>query len=89
MVHFQLDKVTNGSRISPAFANRQQALFSLTQYKVLPNACTKFQNPRSSSSWEIFDGKKRLHANKHTIIVMEKEKKISYIPTIYSKGRWV
>ena len=33
--------------------------FSLTQYnKLIPNICTIFQNPRFSSSWEIFDEKK-------------------------------
>ena len=26
-----------------------------TMQKVIPNICTKFQNPRHSSSWEIFD----------------------------------
>ena len=26
-----------------------------TIQQVIPNICTKFQNPRRSSSWEIFD----------------------------------
>ena len=26
-----------------------------TVQQVIPNICTKFQNPRRSSSWEIFD----------------------------------
>ena len=26
-----------------------------TKQQVIPNICTKFQNPRRSSSWEIFD----------------------------------
>ena len=26
-----------------------------TIQQVIPNICTKFQNPRHSSSWEIFD----------------------------------
>ena len=62
------------SHIPPAFANRQQALFSLIQYKVLPNACTKFQNPRSSSSWEIFDGKK-VYTQTNTQSLLWKRKK--------------
>ena len=28
---------------------------------VIPDVCTKFQNPRSSSSWEIFDENFHIH----------------------------
>ena len=34
--------------------NRRRLILSYT-IQVIPNICTKFQNPRHSSSWEIFD----------------------------------
>ena len=30
-------------------------IFFYTMQQVIPNICTKFQNPKHSSSWEIFD----------------------------------
>ena len=42
------------------------SLFKYTVQQVIPNICTKFQNPRFSSSREIFDKKKSLHTRTHT-----------------------
>ena len=45
--------------------------------QVMPNICTKFQNPQRSSSWKIFDKKKNsLHTHNYW-----KDK--NYIPPIY------
>ena len=33
----------------------RRLILSYTMQQVIPNICTKFQNPRSSCSWEIFD----------------------------------
>ena len=38
--------------------SRRKLFLSYTIQQVIPNICTKFQNPMSSSSWEIFDEKK-------------------------------
>ena len=39
--------------------DKQKEADSLLHNKTsLPNICTKFQNPRCSRSWEIFDDKK-------------------------------
>ena len=44
----------------------------------------KIANPRFSSSWEIFDAKKRLHT--HAKIVTEKTKTIYPLYTLYTGG---
>ena len=50
---------------------------------VIPNVCTKFQNPKHSSSWEIFDEKKvYTQTNTHT----EKAKTIYPLYTSYTGG---
>ena len=49
---------------------------------VIPDVCTKFQNPKSSSFREIFDGKKSLQTN----IVTEKAKTIYPLYTSYAGG---
>ena len=36
--------------------DKQEEAYTMQQ--VIPNICTKFQNPKFSSSWEIFDEKK-------------------------------
>ena len=35
--------------------SRRRLILIYTLQQVIPNICTKFQNPRRSSSWEIFD----------------------------------
>ena len=35
--------------------SRRRLILFHTIQQVIPNICTKFQNPRRSSSWEIFD----------------------------------
>ena len=42
---------------------RRRLILSYIIQEVIPNICTKFQNPSFSSSWEIFDEKKSLHTN--------------------------
>ena len=54
--------------------SRRRLILSYTIQQVIPNFCTKFQNPRFSSSWEIFDEKVYTHT--HTNIVSEKTKTI-------------
>ena len=49
------------------------------------NVCTKFQNPKSSSFREIFDGKKKF-TNRQTNIVTEKAKTIYPLYTSYAGG---
>ena len=44
--------------------------------EIIPKICTKFQNPRFSSSREIVDEKECLHTHPHTNIVTEKTKNI-------------
>ena len=46
--------------------SRRRLNLCYTIQQIIPNICTKFQNPRLSSSWEIFDEKKNLHTNMHT-----------------------
>ena len=58
---FLLEKKKNGQIMG-------MMILSYTIQQVIPNICTKFQNPRFSSSWEIFDGKKSLHTHTHTHI---------------------
>ena len=45
--------------------SRKRLILSYT-IQVIPNICTKFQNPRFSSFWEIFGEKKSLHTHPHT-----------------------
>ena len=40
-------------------------ILSYTIQQVIPNVCTKFQDPRCSSSWEIFDKIKTLEKKKN------------------------
>ena len=54
--------------------SRRRLILSYTIQQVIPNICTKFQNPRFNNSWEIFDEKKGLHTT--TNIVTEKTKTI-------------
>ena len=54
--------------------------------QVIPNVCTKFQNPRYSSSWEILDEKKNLHTDTQTNIVTEKTKTYISPHTSYAGG---
>ena len=48
-----LERKKNG-QIKWMISNSMLILFYTIQ-QVIPNICTKFQNPRHSSSWEIFD----------------------------------
>ena len=61
--------------------SRRRLILSYTIQEVIPNICTKFQNPRCSSSWEIFDEKKSLHTHTHTHNYWWKDK--NYIPPTY------
>ena len=63
--------------------SRRRVILSYTIQQVIPNICTKFQNPRFSSSWGIFDAKKSLHTHKH---IYWKDK--NYIPPIYFLYQW-
>ena len=44
-----------GKRTNKKMVNIRRLIFSYTMQQVIPNICTKFQNPRCSCSWEIFD----------------------------------
>ena len=46
-------------------------ILSYTIQQVISNVCTKCQNPRCSSSWEILDEKKGLYTDTQTNIVTE------------------
>ena len=72
--------------------SRRRLILSYTIQQVIPNICTKFQNPRFSGSWEIFDEKKKsLHTHTqthtHTHTQLLKRQKI-YTPlyTSYAGG---
>ena len=59
-----------------------------TLQQVIPNICTKFQNPRHSSPWEIFDTNFPMYYIGVREGKMEKEGKINhriliFFPTIY------
>ena len=43
--------------------SRRRLIRSYTIQQITRNICTKFQNPRFSSSWEIFDEKKKFTHN--------------------------
>ena len=58
-------------------------ILSYTVQLVIPNVCTKFQNPKSSSFREIFDRKK---VNKHAHTQTEKTKTIYPLYTSYAGG---
>ena len=67
---------------------RRRLILSYTIQEVIPNICTKFQNPKFSSSWEIFDEKKSLHSHSqshtHTHTITEKTKLYTpYIPIYF------
>ena len=69
--------------------SRRRLILSYTIQQVIPNICTKFQNPTFSSSWEIFDEKKvytQTHTHIHTHIVTEKTKTIYPLYTSYTTG---
>ena len=60
--------------------------FCYTVQLITINLCTKFQSPKSSSCWEIFDGKKSLQTNRQTNqtnIITEKAKTIYPLYTSY------
>ena len=63
--------------------SRRRLILSYTIQEVIPNICTGFQNPRFSSSWEIFDEKKSLQTHPKTNIVTEKTKTIYPLYTSY------
>ena len=65
---------------------RRRMILSYTIQQVIPNICTKIQNPRFSSSGEIFDAKKvythtdqHTHTHPQTLLLKDK----NYIPPIY------
>ena len=63
------EKKKNGEIIG--MISRRRLILSYTIQQVIPNVCTKFQNLRFSSSWEIFDEKKvytHTHTNSQTLL---------------------
>ena len=60
---FLLERKKNGK--IKGMISRRRLILSYTIQQVIPNICTKFINPRFSSSCEIFDEKKSLHTNTH------------------------
>ena len=68
--------------------SRRRLILSYTIQQIIPNICTKFQNPRFNSSWEIFDEKKvYTHTHQHTHKHCYWKDK-NYIPlyTLYTGG---
>ena len=67
--------------------SRRRLILSYTIQQVIPNICTKFQNPRFSSSWQIFDEKKKVykhtHTNTYTHTNTDTEKTKTIYPHIY------
>ena len=66
--------------------SRRRLILSYTIQEVIPNIFTKFQNPRFSSSWEIFDEKQSLHTNPHTHCYWKDK---NYTPPIFFVYRGV
>ena len=60
--------------------SRKLILFYTIQ-QFIPNICTKFQNPKCSSSWEIFEEK-----NVYTHTITEKTKTIYPLYTLFAGG---
>ena len=61
--------------------SKRKLILSYTIQQVIPNICTKFQSPRCSSFWEIFDKKKSLHIHTHKQTLLRKRQKL-YAPDI-------
>ena len=59
--------------------SRRKLSLSYTMQQVIPNICTKFQNPRCSSSWEISD-RKKVYTHTHTHCYGKGK---NYIPLIF------
>ena len=57
---------------------RRRLILSYTIQQVIPNICTKFQNLKFSSSWEIFDEKKKMftHNTTHPQTLLLKRQKL-------------
>ena len=55
--------------------SRRRLILSNTIQQVISNICTKFQNPRFSISWEIFDERKFTLTHTHTKKKKKKKKK--------------
>ena len=67
--------------------SRRRLILPYTIQQVIPKICTTFQNPRFTSSCEIFDEKKRFtYKHTHTNIVTEKTKTIYQLYTSYTGG---
>ena len=78
-----MEREKNG-RIKGMISRRRLILFYTIQ-QVIPKICTKFQNPRRISSWEIFDERRKsLHT--HTYTITEKTKTIYPLYTSYARG---
>ena len=82
MTNFFLERKKNG-QIQELISN-MRLILSYTVQLVIPNVCTKFQNPKSSSFREIFDRKKLTNTHAHT--QTEKAKTIYPLHTSYSGG---
>ena len=66
--------------------NRRRLILFYTIQQVIPNICTKFQNPRFSSSWENLHTHTHTHTHTQTNIVTEKTKSIYPLYTSYTGG---
>ena len=64
--------------------SRRMLILSYTIQQVIPNICTKFQTPRFSSTWEIFDEKKSLPTHPQTLLL--KRQTIYLLYTLYTGG---
>ena len=81
MTEIFLERKKNG-QIQELISNMWLILCYTVQL-VIPNVCTKFQNPKSSSFREISDRKK---VNKHAHTQTEKAKTIYPLYTSYAGG---
>ena len=81
MTEIFLERKKNG-QIQELISDMWLILCSAVQL-VIPNVCTKFQNPKSSSFREIFDRKKLTNTHTHK----QKRQKL-YTPYILIKSRF-
>ena len=84
MIEIFLERKKNG-QIQELISNMWLILCYTVQL-VIPNVCTKFQNPKSSSFREIFDRKKLTNTHTHTQTQTEKAKTIYPLYTSYAGG---
>ena len=84
MTEFFLERKKNG-QIQELISN-MRLILSYTVQLVIPNVCTKFQNPKSSNSEKSWTEKKLTHTHTHTHTQTEKAKTIYPLYTSYAGG---